>query len=69
MTEAKKPPSRDANFIENLGSAVAEYQRTGQVRNARCEVCHSLIQVKPLGESAWATNCTCGRYRDTIRGL
>lgn len=69
MTEAKKPPSREADFVETLGSAVAEYQRSGRVRNARCDVCQSVIQVKPLGESAWATNCACGRHRDTIRGL
>jgi hypothetical protein len=69
MSDVKKPVSTDVVLVEILGSAVAEHDREGEVKVARCDVCHSLIKVRALGDSAWTTNCTCGRCRDTLRGI
>jgi hypothetical protein len=56
------------NF-ENYEAALNEYFKNQKVESIRCERCNGLIKITALSNTAWAVNCECGLYKDTLRGL
>jgi hypothetical protein len=63
MNTVKKPS------FSTLEAALAEFQQNGQVEEARCERCASVINVTRKTESVLTVSCNCGLYNDTLRGL
>lgn len=63
---AKAP---DESHQRILDAGMAEYAAKGTVSNSHCEICHSLLRIRKLGESAWSVECNCGKFNDTLRGI
>ena len=63
MTHRKIPS------FDTLESAIGEYMKDGGVSTVRCEACGEVIEISSVGSSAMVARCTCGAYKDTLRGL
>lgn len=56
-------------LVKLLDQAIEEFTRDGKVTKTRCDVCGGIIEVQSVGEAAFLTNCKCGRFKDTLRGI
>lgn len=67
----EKPPKKriDDKTLKILDGTMTEFGTTGEVLNARCDVCGSLLKIKELSETAWAVECQCGKFKDNLRGI
>ena len=60
----------DSREISQLAfAAYEEFARYGAVTTVRCDVCHGLIEVERINESAHRSSCSCGRFNGSVRGL
>ena len=55
--------------FELFQKAIKEFHELGKVETIHCNKCNSLIQISPLGTSAWKVSCECGLYNDSLRGI
>ena len=56
-------------IIKLSDEAFGEFQRAGKVTTIHCHLCGGLLEIKALSPSAWESNCPCGKYKGTWRGL
>lgn len=68
ITMTNESPKTNA---ELLLATVEEYWRDGQVSTVRCDASGALIEVTSVDEtgSVIRSECRCGRYNDTMKGL
>lgn len=69
MDKTQRRPTRDNQVIKLLMAALDEFGQCGKVATVRFDVCKSIVQIKPLGDTAWSADCDCGRFRDILRGI
>jgi hypothetical protein len=69
MTE-QNDSDREAR-IRLLMAAIEEYHKNGTAGSVICDRCAQPIVITMSGEmgTSYESNCGCGRYRDTLRGL
>ena len=60
---------RDEQAIELLKLALEEFARDGRVTAVRCDVCGGIIEIKALNDTSYSARCTCGKFRDSLRGI
>jgi hypothetical protein len=69
MSESTPPPaSRDETF-RLLEAALGEFERTGSVRETRCNACDGIITVEQPADEVWKVHCPCGKFWGNLRGL
>ncbi len=65
ITGAKERTDEEFRLYE---LACEEFLRDGKVTSAKCDKCGCLIDIQSLGDGfAWAMNCFCGKFKDTLR--
>ena len=69
MDEKSRKPDPDPEAIRLLESAFAEFARYGAVSSIRCDECNGVIEITKIGEDAHEVNCSCGKFKDTLKGL
>lgn len=65
----QRPRRIDPAALDLLERAMEEYQQQGRVETVRCDRCGDVIQITALSPTAHAVECTCGKFRDTLRGI
>jgi hypothetical protein len=54
--------------LERFMRALEDYHKTGEC-SVTCNHCNKPITFKKLGETGLSSDCGCGKYKDTLRGL
>ena len=65
------PPPKakiDQESADRLVHAFSEFCALGEL-NTTCDVCGSLITFERVTDQVHKSDCHCGKYRDTFRGL
>lgn len=66
----QKVPDEEKNLmIKQSDAAFGEFQRDGKTSTVRCHACGGLIEIRALSASAWESNCLCGKYKGTWKGI
>jgi|LakMenEpi03Aug12_release.lakeMendotaPanAssembly.Ray.scaffolds.fasta_scaffold2984700_1 hypothetical protein len=63
---SNKTPGQVLKIYEKI---FYEFNKNGENKKVACEICGSFIEVQSEGDTAWKISCSCGNYKDTLRGL
>lgn len=68
MSEVTKKPMCNKAALLHFMEAFEQFCEQGN-SVVRCDHCHAAIEFHRLGDDAWQSNCPCGKYTDTLRGI
>lgn len=68
MSKIIANPIREREALARMLEAFDQYLNNRQSA-IRCDRCGGLIAFHRLADEAYESECPCGKYRDTLRGL
>ncbi len=69
MSKSRPRSTHDDQAVRLLDLALDEFARNGEVTSVHCDVCGSIIEIKTITDTTYSVNCSCGKFRSTMRGI
>ena len=68
MPEPVRKSKRNNSEFQLFMEAFGQFTEHGK-SDICCDRCNGIIEFQRVGDGAWKSHCSCGKYDDTLRGM